>query len=273
VNYRLNTSRSSSEKPAVTVIHAEDPKEELTKLLTQLNKKKGSVYILGRYNRDNPQIKKYHGNLVVEFHTAHRSKGTEADYVIISLQAGKMGFPCEIVDDPVLNLVLSKQDAYPNSEERRLFYVALTRAKKHVYLISKNNNPSGFIKELTKDEYNIEEIEVPETDTPKCPRCQTGKIVTRDNEYGLFYACSNYPYCGYIAPRCPQCKSGYMLKVGTVYECSGCGHKANVCPNCKEGIRVLRNGRYGDFYGCTNYPDCTYIHTPRGRRREPFYVS
>ena len=184
-----------------------------------------------------------------------------------------MLFPCKIVDDPVLNLVLSKQDAYPNSEERRLFYVALTRAKNHVYLVSNINNPSDFVKELTKDEYFVEELEVHETDTPKCPRCQTGKIVTRHNEYGMFYACSNYPYCGYISPRCPQCKSGYMLKVGIKYECNQCGYKANACPNCKEGIRVHRNSRYGPFFGCTNYPDCTYKYILRVRRQEPFYVS
>jgi len=266
-------SRTSSDNPAVTVVHADDPKEELTKLLTKLNEEKGSVYILGRYNRDNPYIKKYYGNLVIEFHTAHKSKGTQTDYSIISLQAGKMGFPCEIVDDPVLNLVLSKQDTYSNSEERRLFYVALTRAKKHVYLISNKNNPSDFIKELTNGDYHIEEIEIPETGNPKCPRCQTGNIVTRDNVYGRFYACNNYPYCEYIAPRCTQCKSGYMLKSRTIYECSECGHRALACPECKEGIRVLRNGKYSNFYGCTNYPDCTYKYSTRNRKRKLFYVS
>ena len=78
--------------------------------------------------------------LDVEFTTAHKSKGREADYVIlIGVKGGKMGFPCQIVDDPLLDLVLAKGDPFPNAEERRLFYVALTRAKKHIYIIDDND--------------------------------------------------------------------------------------------------------------------------------------
>ena len=266
-------SRKKSDKPAVSIIHANDQKQELNKLLGQLNEVKSSVFILGRYNRDDPNIKKYHGNIVIDFLTAHKSKGTQTDNVIILTKGGKMGFPCEIVDDPVLNLVLSEQDSYPNSEERRLFYVALTRAKKHVYIISNMKNPSDFVKELVEGDFYINEINSHESDNPRCPRCNSGEIVSRENVYGKFYACNNYPYCDYIAPKCPVCLSGYMMKKGTIYQCSECEHRAPACPECKEGIRVLRNGQYGKFYGCTNYPDCTYTYKIKSRRKEPFYVS
>jgi len=269
-------SRITIETPAVTILQTDDVKGEISRVLNIVNEQKGSVFILGRYNRDNPNLRKYYGNLSVDFHTVHKSKGTQADFVILCMKGGKMGFPCEIVDDPVLNLVLSKQDTYPNSEERRLFYVAITRAKKHVYLISNNNNPSDFVKELSNGDYFIDEGITPESAIPKCPRCESGNIVSRErknNQYGKFYACSNYPYCEYISPKCPVCFSGYMVKKGTIYECTECHQKSPACPECQEGIRVLRNGRYGNFYGCTNYPDCEYNYSPRNKRREPFYVS
>lgn len=73
--------------------------------------------------------------LAIEYHTVHGSKGREADYVIlIGLDSGTLGFPCKIQDDPVLNLVLTEQDFYPDAEERRLFYVALSRARKHDFI-------------------------------------------------------------------------------------------------------------------------------------------
>ena len=66
-------------------------------------------------------------SLKIDYKTVHGSKGTEADCVIvIGLDTGKYGFPCQIEDDPVLNLVLAEKDAHPNAEERRLFYVAVT---------------------------------------------------------------------------------------------------------------------------------------------------
>jgi len=266
-------SRTSSEKPAVSIIHSDHVKGEIETVLKKVNEEKGSVFILGRYNREDPKLRKYYGNLIVDFLTVHKSKGTQADFAILCMQGGKMGFPCEIVDDPVLNIVLSKQDTYPHSEERRLFYVAITRAKKHVYLISNNKNPSDFVKELSNGDYFVDEMMASELDNPKCPRCDSGDIVSRDNQRGRFFACSNYPYCEYIAPKCPVCFSGYMMKKGTIYQCTECNHKSPSCPECKEGIRVRRSGPYGDFYGCTNYPDCEFKYNTNNRRREPFYVS
>ena len=91
--------------------------------------------------------------------TIHRSKGLEADYVIVTgLTADKFGFPSEIEDDPLLDLVLAKPDRFPNAEERRLFYVALTRARHQVHLLVDRSHPSPFALELLKDGYDVENV-------------------------------------------------------------------------------------------------------------------
>ena len=102
-----------------------------------------SIFLLGRYSFDDYYIsfvyqgikegsKFYYiiGGRKIEFLTVHKSKGLEADYVIL-LQCNKdiYGFPSLVSDDPVLNHVLTKSDQFPYGEERRLFYVAITRAK------------------------------------------------------------------------------------------------------------------------------------------------
>lgn len=121
-----------------------------------------SIFLLGRYSFDD-----YYLSLIyqsrkrgsrffymiegreVEFLTVHKSKGLEADYVII-LQCNKdtYGFPSLISDDPVLNYVLTKGDQYPYGEERRLFYVAITRAKIKTYVLYDQRFPSVFVEEF-----------------------------------------------------------------------------------------------------------------------------
>ena len=87
----------------------------------------------------------------MEFNTVHRAKGTEADYVVVvDLADDRWGFPSQIDDDPLLELVLPPPHgkAYAFAEERRLFYVALTRARHGTYLITHPNFPSAFVLEL-----------------------------------------------------------------------------------------------------------------------------
>ena len=114
---------------------------------------KKAVLLLGRYNHLKPNnmayLKKRYSNLDISFLSIHKSKGLEADHVIIlKMKSGEEGFPVEIVDDPLLSMVLPKPERYSHAEERRLFYVALTRAKKTVTLLVDREKPSVFVEQL-----------------------------------------------------------------------------------------------------------------------------
>jgi DNA helicase-4 len=130
-----------------------------------------SIFLLGRYSFDDyylsfmfQSIKEgnrfYYiiGGRKIEFLTVHKSKGLEADYVII-LQCNKdtYGFPSLVSDDPVLNYVLTQSDQFPYGEERRLFYVAITRAKTKTYILYDNRCPSVFVNEFLHPERITEE--------------------------------------------------------------------------------------------------------------------
>ena len=187
------TSRTTNDKPAVTIIRGKTDKvvKDTVLSLSQRSEKAESVFIIGRYNYLEDEclshLPRSTGNLRVEYTTAHRSKGLEADYVIVvGLNGGKLGFPCQIADDPVLNLVLAKKELYSNAEERRLFYVAITRAKKHVFLIDDPElNSSSFTVEILNGTYDVEAIgQVPKTDL--CLVCGTGELVQKQSAHGLF---------------------------------------------------------------------------------------
>ena len=60
----------------------------------------------------------------------------------------KYGFPSEVTDDPLLEIVLSKSDSYPHAEERRLMYVAMTRARHKAFIITEDGSQSVFVLEL-----------------------------------------------------------------------------------------------------------------------------
>lgn len=102
--------------------------------------------ILGRNNKDkdlfNVQDK--------PFLTIHKSKGLEEDNIIlINLTNNNNSLPSKIKNHKVINKII-KTDYYPYEEERRLFYVALTRTRNNIYLLVPKSNYSIFIKELMK---------------------------------------------------------------------------------------------------------------------------
>jgi len=243
--------------PAVTLQFTSNIERDVNDILVKLDKRGGSVLILARYNYQRPEIGNY-PNLSVQFMSAHMSKGLESDYaILIGLESGIMGFPCGIVDDPLLSLVMSESDDYPHAEERRLFYVAVTRAKKHVYILADKRNPSVFVSELRSGGYELDCVDKDDPDSGFCPRCSaTMKLVKGD--FGQFYSCSNYPYCSYKAPRCPSCGSGSLLLRDGYFTCNNCGESFTQCPECFEGHLIARHGKYGQFLGCSNYPDCKH---------------
>lgn len=166
-----------------------------------------SVFFIGRYSFDAKPLASselfscQHNNktgfldvisssrpdLKITFMTVHKSKGLQADYVfIINNKKSKLGFPSKIENAPILDLLLDHSDSYPYSEERRLFYVALTRAKKKVFIVTVSGQESEFVIEL-RNQFG----RTMECSQLECPRCG-GQLVIRSGPYSKFLGCSNY---------------------------------------------------------------------------------
>jgi len=167
---------------------------------------KVTVFVLGRYNADRallpPTWRARHGqHMEVSFLTAHRSKGTEADYVILPGLLDQR-FPNTRADDPVLTLAMPESDAYPLGEERRLFYVALTRARRSVAMFTVQGRRSSFLTELVNDgAVRVTSMAGDAIHEQACPACSVGVIVPRTGPYGAFQSCSGYPRCEYKPPK------------------------------------------------------------------------
>lgn len=160
---------------------------------------KVSVNVLGRYNFDRDLIPgRRPANLDVTFRTVHGSKGLEADYIVLpNLTTGTYGFPSDIADDPVLALAMPAPDTFEHAEERRLFYVALTRARREVVLISPTQRISPFVTELLARPGNPNVVIGGANEVPVevCPQCRKGILVQRKGPHGLFLGCSTFPAC------------------------------------------------------------------------------
>lgn len=181
-------------------------------------------------------------SLHLSFLTAHKSKGLEADNVILINADNKInGFPNQIADDPILSWVLTDSDDFVYGEERRLFYVAMTRTKNQIYILAPEMQTSSFIKELI-DEYKIPFVpsakEKGDNLYSKCPRCQSGYLTKRKKKNGgkEFVGCTNYPMCDYSLHDIEALKNKRECKCG--------------------GYLVKRKGKHGEFFGCSNYPFC-----------------
>ena len=179
-----------------------------------------SIFLLGRYSFDDYYLSFmyksekegnrffYHiGDRRIEFLTVHKSKGLEADYVII-LQCNKdsYGFPSMISDDPVLNYVLTKSDQYPYGEERRLFYVAITRAKVKTYVMYDKRFPSVFIDEFLHPEKITEESYV------KHPNAN--KKWTRSADQFLLNLYAEGKSIKYIAGKMGRSQTSIVMRLG-----------------------------------------------------------
>ncbi|WP_044099951.1 UvrD-helicase domain-containing protein, partial [Xanthomonas citri] len=166
---------------------------------------KVSVYVLGRYNTDRQYVpirqNRFNRWVDVSFLTIHRSKGSEADYVILPEMISaprRRSFPNTRADDPVLALAMPEGDTFPLGEERRLFYVALTRARRCVAMFTIRGQCSTFLRELENDRAVV----ITDTDgqaikEASCPACKQGVLVLRTGPYGEFRSCSNFPACKY----------------------------------------------------------------------------
>ncbi len=275
-------------EPSISLIRTQGMEKGLKLALDAIKDRKNSidsqnisVLILARYNYLIDDLKsssainsfeKAFPNCKLEKMTIHSAKGKEADYVItLGLEKGKYGFPSEKESDALLEFLLPDKEAFLFAEERRLFYVTLTRARHRVYLVYNPLMVSKFIKELMSGEYPIcldefDESSIdPYLEEVSCPICEDGNLVPKTNRKNgsIFIACNNYPYCKYTERPCPQCK-GLMRREGRFKVCTNqaCGEVQPTCLKCG-AVMVQRTGPYGPFWGCLNYSSnsdfvCTY---------------
>lgn len=227
---------------------------------TIFHEKRNENKITGLTYLENPDLN-------IKYSTMHSSKGSEEDNVIIiNLEDKITGFPNQKVDDPVLNFLTTNSDNYEFAEERRLFYVALTRTKNYVYLLVPKDNESSFITELTQHKklldiipkkdikeyfkgydwdsinlnYNNESINIPTR--LKCPECETGNVILNNTYKDGEIKYSNFR-CSY--ERCTW-EGGYYSSDLNFLDL------IEICPEC-EGILQIKQKNNHYFKGCTHY--------------------
>jgi len=227
--------------------------------------KESSILVLSRYNFDKKKLTntehfkecgeskircKEHPEADIDFLSVHKSKGLGYDNVVIlNLSDGKYGFPSQIEDDPIMRLVTRFDEDIEFAEERRLFYVALTRTKNRVYVLAPNDNPSRFLVELFKN-HGVEKPKGMKDEATflkknRCIYCGYPLKYENNKTYGLkLYVCTNDPeVCG-----CMSNSSRYPYTI-------------RKCPDCEDGYLVVRKKDDSIFYGCMNYkfdkPGCT----------------
>ena len=270
------TTHTTVEYPAVSLLRQKRPgksdfDERLNRVLAQIDgraQEGSNVYLLSRFRFNLPEtaqmtaLRKQFPALKIQPSTIHGSKGLEADYIVVlGLERGEYGLPSRKVDHPLLEALLPVPDSFPYAEERRLFYVALTRAKQRVYLISDMANASEFVVELLNNKYPLELGEF-ETDLAqkfftliRCMECKTGTMVAREGKNGAFYGCSHYPLCNHTEEGCPECGSPMQRIDGfKIRKCihPDCESQVRICRECGAEM-VRRQSEYGEFWGCTNY--------------------
>ena len=182
------------------------------------------------------------------FLTAHRSKGLGYDNVIIiNAVNATYGFPSKIEDDPVMKLVIREDRTIEYAEERRLFYVAMTRTKNRVYIAVPRQRPSRFVVELVKEydkvcingDLDISKIDSPDISMIKrCPICGYPLQYKHKRDLGLkLWICTNEPeLCSFMTNEL----SGGILPILK-------------CDCCKDGYLIVRTKDDTPFLGCTNY--------------------
>ena len=221
-----------------------------------------SILLLGRYGFDAYNLgkssdfvydektgklySKTFENKPIEFMTVHRAKGLGYDNVIIINARNEVyGFPSQVQEDPVLKFVVKDDHSIEYAEERRLFYVALTRTKNRVYIVAPKEHPSEFVIELLNDYSDIAvhgDLVVDESTENKtinkCPVCGYPLQLRYKKAYGLkLWICSNEPeVCDFMTNN---------LKGGIL--------PIMKCDKCRDGYMIVKEGKGLPFLGCTNY--------------------
>lgn len=237
-----------------------------------------SILLLGRFNFDGDRLEKTglfeyitrgsrirsvkYPKLNITFMTAHSSKGLGYDNVIvINGRNESYGFPSKIENDPVLSFVIKEDLSIQYAEERRLFYVAMTRTKNRVFFIAPEQNPSEFLLELKHDYKNVvlkghwnEDSTTAPTYRKACPMCGYPMQFRYKAAYGLrLYICTNDPeVCGFMTNNAAAGKLSIIK-----------------CDQCRDGYLIVKPGKEKTQFmlGCTNYKKdgtgCSRAMSPR----------
>ncbi len=226
--------------------------QSIKRVVDQIERGQGEkkVFILWRVWNDVKEIQedledlaKSRPDLHFEHGSIHKAKGLEWDIVIlIGMDGGMFGFPRLIPEDSLKTMLLPKEENYPNAEERRVMYVALTRAKEQLFLVSAPGKDRTFYEEPSEFFFEIEEIceaIYPENNgvfekldfvsSIPCPECKKKKInqkmmiksvrkTEKNIKEGLFpsifMGCSGFTtnkesamFCNHISNtvNCPNC--------------------------------------------------------------------
>ena len=129
---------------------------ELLASLIQTKKRNEQILVLARSNYALNRLKVEFPTsdaVGLRFLTIHRAKGLEADYVLLlGCVRGPYGFPSEVFDNDMLDIVKKKQETKSEriEEERRLFYVALTRCKDRLFIFTSQSSKSQFVQEIER---------------------------------------------------------------------------------------------------------------------------
>lgn len=236
-----------------------------------------SILLLGRFGFDGDRLERSglfeyitrgsrirsvkYPKLNITFMTAHSSKGLGYDNVIVVNGRNETyGFPSKIENDPVLAFVIKEDLSIEYAEERRLFYVAMTRTKNRVFFIAPEQNPSEFLLELKHDYKNVvlkgnwnEDPAAIPSFKKTCPMCGYPMQFRYKAAYGLrLHICTNDPeICGFMT-NTPAAGKLSIIK----------------CDRCRDGYLIVKPGKDKTRFmlGCTNYKKdgtgCSRIMTP-----------
>lgn len=230
----------------------------------QRKNKRLSVLIIGRFRKENMQMltgfdvdKLSYTFLDINYVTAHASKGLEADYVVV-LGVEEGSFPSSRENDELIDLVLPQKESYLYAEERRLFYVALTRAKHFIYLLFDSDQGSPFLTEIKKYGNKLVDSRLAKSFAKwQCPSCKSGTLKALKTRFDkTFYVCSLEPACDAKISACKHCNSPMQTNVKGFRFCLGCSEVEIGCLRCGIGTMVARlenDPNRETFYGCNRF--------------------
>ncbi|MBV1900765.1 MAG: UvrD-helicase domain-containing protein, partial [Kordiimonadaceae bacterium] len=200
-------------------------------------------------------------SLKIKVSTIHRSKGLEADHVIIiayPFRKKRGTFPSKMKEDSIVEMCLPPATGFPFEDERRVFYVALTRTRETLWIIAQSGEPSEFVTEIEQNDAVVQL----DTDAiiPICPKCKIKPLMW--NEKWSSYQCAGYNICNEVMPvrlKCQHCRKDSQLAwIEGEYSCLTCNTTTRTCPTCRKApLSKKRRNKAGKFeYQCQDFRGC-----------------